>query len=100
MLKITEEYVETVPQNIPSCVLDNEIDLNLIRDFFTEDGWIAVTVVFNLRKDLPWCCKKCNGDLTEIRSVGCDSCLGWFHYHCANIKTEPRVKYWYCLNCK
>ena len=74
-----ENDVETIPENVPSCVLDSNVDVNLFRKFFSEEGWMVLQTMLEARKALPWLCRQCSGDLTTEESVGCESCLHWFH---------------------
>ena len=98
---IGEELVEVVPENIPSAILDKHVDINTIQKFFTIDGWIALEAVYNARKNQPWGCHKCEEDLHNgLPSIGCDSCLNWFHWDCEGIKTRPKTKFWFCKKCK
>ena len=99
-IRAQESDVETVPENLPSSIMDKNIDINLIRKFFDNDAWTLLLSVLEVRKNLPWLCSICNADLSQVRSVGCDSCLSWLHYSCAGIKKEPSCKYWYCKSCK
>ena len=95
-----ENDVETIPENVPSCVLDSNVDVNLVHNFFSEEGWMVLQTTLEARKALPWLCRQCSGDLTTEESVGCESYLHWFHYKCGNLKAAPRCKYWYCVACK
>ena len=95
-----ESDVETIPENVPSCVLDSNVDVNLVRKFFSEEGWMVLQTTPEARKALPWLCRQCSDDLAAEESVGCESCLHWFHYKYANLKAAPRCKYWYCVACK
>ena len=37
-----EQAVECVPENLASALLDEHLDINLIKKFFDADGWEAV----------------------------------------------------------
>ena len=95
-----EESVECVPENIPSSALDENVDINMIRKFFDADGWLAVSGVYEARKQLPWKCQQCNTNLEDSDpSIGCDSCLNWNHWRCVGLKTKPKRKFWFCKDC-
>ena len=46
---IEEEEVECRPEKISNAVLDENVDINLIRRFFTEDAWKVVEDVIMLK---------------------------------------------------
>ena len=93
-----QESVEIIPENIPSATLDSHIDI-IIRKFFDGDGWMALTVTMEERRQLPWFCHSCQQSL-EGQSIGCDSCLNWQHWSCAAVKCQPKSKFWHCKDCK
>ena len=99
-LKLGEELVEVNPENIKGCVRDKNMDINLIRQFFTTDGFTAVENVCKVKGEQVWKCERCNNELASEQSVGCESCLNWYHYSCENLKNTPKCKYWYCKACK
>ena len=97
---ICETEVEQIPHNLPSSLLEPQLDLNLIKPFFTAEAWVAVQSVIEERKKLPWLCCQCGRDISEKQSIGCDSCMEWVHLECARLKKVPRTKFWYCTSCK
>ena len=98
---IGEESIVMIPNEIPSAALDSHIDIWIIQKFFHADGWAALELVYNARKQLPWTCRKCCNELeNQENSIGCDSCLNWFHWGCEKIKSRPKTKFWYCKDCK
>ena len=98
---IGEEHVETVPLKIPSCCQDKDIDINQIKQYFDSDAWQVVVTTLEARRQIGiYLCKSCGGDLSHVRSVGCDGRLSWQHYSCAGIISEPKTKFWFCKDCK
>ena len=97
---LSENHIEMIPENIPSACLDNErVDINIILKYFDTDGWAALTSVFRERVSIGWLCFKCYQDLSG-ESIGCDSCLEWYHRKCAGIRKIPTSQYWFCKSCK
>ena len=94
---IQENEVETNPEEISMACKD--VDIDLVRQFFTDDAWKVLTQSVEIRKEQEWTCYTCKEAL-ETRTIGCDSCLLWYHFHCASISTKPRTKYWYCQGCR
>ena len=95
-----EESVECVPEKIPSSALDDNVDINMIQKFFDVDGWLAVSAVYEARKQLPWKCQQCNTNLEDSDPpIGCDSCLNWNRWRCVGLKTKPKRKFWFCKEC-
>ena len=97
---IDENAVEQIPENIPSTILEPQIDLNLMKPLFTEEAWMVVEAVVHERQNLPWLCCKCGSDISDKESIGCDSCMEWVHLECAKLKKIPKTKFWYCPSCK
>lgn len=97
---IEEHHVELRPEMLPDGVLDENVDIHLIRRFFSSDAWLAVTDVFELKRANPaYVCQTCFHDIAELPSVACDHCLSWWHTKCVGLKKQPRSKYWYCRTC-
>ena len=96
-----EQAVERVPENLASALLDEHLDINLIKKFFDGDGWEAVIRAHEARKQQPWRCLVCGGDLHDAcPSIGCDSCLNWCHWDCVGLTKKPRKKFWFCKDCQ
>jgi hypothetical protein len=85
---------------ISTCVLDKAVDVNLVKHFIDVNAFSELTKRIADKSNTNYTCSTCEGDLSDVRSVGCDACLHWQHYSCAGIKTEPKLKYWFCKNCK
>ena len=67
---IEEEHVETRPEQLPDAVLDENVDVHLIRKFFTHDAWLLMADVVKQKKESPtFICKSCYHDLHEQPSV-------------------------------
>ena len=97
---IEEEDVETKPERVPTAVLDENVDVHLIRKFFSNDAWlVVVNVVEQKQKNPSFICKCCYHDLHEESSVVCEHCLSWYHIKCVGLKQEPKARYWYCCDC-
>lgn len=98
-LKIEETEIEVAPEKIPSPALDERIDFNEIRRFFTDDGWVALSATIAQKRNLgSWTCSVCKKQLHD-NSIGCDACREWLHFKCASLTSVPRNKAWFCRNC-
>ena len=60
-----------------NAVLDENVDVNLIRRFFTNDAWLVVMDVVEQKQPANpvFVCKDCYHDLGEAPSIVCDHCL-------------------------
>ena len=97
---IEEEHVEVRPERLPDAVLDENVDVNLIRKFFTQDAWLAVMDVVGQKRSKPvYVCKVCYHDLHKESSIVCELCLSWHHLKCVGLKQAPKSKNWYCRGC-
>lgn len=95
---LTERDVKACPSTVSSACLDDRLEFHRIRHFFSTDGWLAVLNLFSKLQDIGWLCKVCKRDI-HGDSIGCDSCLEWFHFLCAGIQKAPKTKKWFCRMC-
>ncbi|XP_037282544.2 zinc finger SWIM domain-containing protein 3-like [Rhipicephalus microplus] len=87
-LLLGEDQVETIPSRIPETILDEEVHLDCVQKYFTEDGWTAVLATVKVKKQtIKWKCNECRDLLEEDPSVICDLCLCWFHQICTSLSS-------------
>lgn len=97
---INEEEVEVRPEKLPDAVSDQNVDVHLIRRFFSQDAWQLVVDVTKQKNDNPvFICGHCSHDADEGPSVLCDHCLSWFHMKCVGLSRAPKLKNWFCRKC-
>lgn len=97
---IEEEHVEVRPERLPDGVLDENVDIHLIRRYFSSDAWLLVVdAVKQKQKNPAYICKCCSRDLEAEPSIACDHCLSWSHIKCVGLKCGPKKKHWYCRRC-
>lgn len=97
---IEESEVECRPERISSAILDESVDIYLIRHYFTNDAWLLVQDVLKRKSENHvWICKRCNHDIDEDSSeaILCDVCL--LDFRCVGIIKQPKQKNWYCRQC-
>ena len=98
---LTETSVEANPDNVDTLCLEENVDINSLRRYFDDDGWLCVQQVFRKKEDQPnWRCDECTEDMMLHDSICCDACLHWFYLPCLGIKTAPRVQKWFREPCK
>ena len=96
---IEEFEVECRPEKVPSSVLDENVDICLVRQYFSHDAWEVVEQVVLLKRNRNiWICCVCNKDLKTDDSLCCDACLLWSHYSCVGIQQAPK-SVWFCRDC-
>lgn len=88
---IEEEHVECRPERITDAVVDENVDIHLIRKYFAYDAWLLVEQVLTRKqKKMTWICKICHQDLhakTSGPSIVCELCLLWLPFClCWSIK--------------
>ena len=97
---IEEDQVEVRPELLPDAAIDENVDINLIRKFFSYDAWLLASDVVARRKlNSLYLCKTCSHDVHESASIACDHCLCWYHLKCVGLKKGPKQKYWFCRQC-
>ena len=73
---IEEEQVEVQPEFLPDAPMDENVYVSLIRRFVSNDAWLLVQEVVNLKKQNDvYLCKHCSHDVHESASLACDHCL-------------------------
>lgn len=100
---IEEEDVEVRPDCIPNAVLDDNVDIHLIRKYFSNDAWLQVVDVVKQKqsKATPYIYASVAPMIfTSFLPLAiCDHCLTWFHIHCVGLKQSPKSHYWFCRGC-
>ena len=58
---IEEEEVECRPEKIPHSSLDENVDIGLVRKYFSYDAWLVIEGVIQQKKQkMVWACTTCN----------------------------------------
>ena len=101
---IKEDGVEVLPERVTACCIDENVDIQSCRKYFTSDGWLAVqNVVEAIKKDPMWYCGRCTNIINdeEENSIQCASCLVWYHFGCTGLKNRdpPKKRHWFCRSC-
>ena len=96
---VEEDMVECRPEKISNAILDETVDVHIVRRYFSHDAWLIVEeVVDRKKKQDSWTCNLCHHTLEGLNII-CDSCLEWFHFRCVGITTQPKCKNWFCRKC-
>ncbi|CAN8002340.1 unnamed protein product [Ixodes hexagonus] len=96
---LDEDTVEQRPECVHGGIRDDNIDINLVRRFFTDDAWQAVQMVIGMKRQESWKCNECETHLDDHDSVMCDWCLTWNHLPCVGLRKQPKTKLWKCRVC-
>ena len=100
--KITEDLVETIPENVNNACIDESVCIQSIKRFFTEDAWQMVLAILKIKQQgCTYFCPVCQLEINDHTddSIHCSSCLSWIHFHCAGLKKSPKKKQWFCRAC-
>ena len=97
---IEEESVECRPEKVSNAVLDENVDIHLIRTYFSREAWMMIQDVLRCKREFPsWTCSVCQHDLHSEPSIICESCLEWYHFRCIGLTGQPKKKNWFCHSC-
>ena len=103
---VEEEHVKCRPERITDAVVDENVDIHLIRKYFTYDAWLFVEQVLKRKqKKVTWICNACHSYLHDKASgpsiiiLLCQSCSLWFHFSCVGLTKQPKAKNWFCRLC-
>ena len=68
--------MECRPEKIPCSIIDENVDICLVRSFFSNDTWLLLEDVVNSKREANvWFCASCHSDLLDGAAVVCESCL-------------------------
>lgn len=97
---IDEDKVECMPDKVPNAIVDDSVDVHLVRRYFTSNAWMIIQDVIRRKKECAvWTCNSCYKDLDEQQSIACESYLEWFHFSCVGLAKKPKAKNWFCRQC-
>ena len=55
---LDEEKVECIPERLPNAIVDDSVDVHLVRRYFTSDAWMVVQDVVQKQKECTiWTCR-------------------------------------------
>ena len=100
--KITEDQVETIPENVNNACIDESVCIQTIKRFFTEDAWQMVLAILKIKQEgCTYFCPVCQLEIDDYTddSIHCNSCLSWIHFRCTGLKKSPKKKQWFCRAC-
>ena len=99
---ITEDTVETIPENVNNACIDECVCMQSVKRFLTDDAWRTVEAIMMIKQErCSYFCKICELEIDDDQdeSISCNSCLGWMHFKCTGLKSSPKKKYWFCQAC-
>ena len=97
---VQQDEVEECPERISDAVLDESVDIHIIRKYFSYAAWQKVTEMIKQKRALHvFFCQTCHQNADEHPSICCDTCLCWYHLHCVALKSQPKTKNWFCRSC-
>ena len=86
--------MEVCPEELPDAAIDENVDVHLIRKYFTNDAWLLVKDVLQRKQQNPvYIYKSCFRDIHKEPSIVCDHCLLWSHINCVGLKGQPKTRH-------
>jgi len=86
--------------DLPTKILDENINLNIILKNCTIDGWKCLKNKTSKTKETAERnCSVCKIDVHLYASIVSDGCLEWNHLKCLGLKAPPKSTYWLCRQC-
>ena len=84
--------------DLPTKILDENINLNRIKKQFTIDGCKCLTKnkIGKTKETAEWNCSVCKIDVHLYASIVCDGCLEWNNLKCVGLKVPPKSTFWLC----
>lgn len=108
---IEESAVESRPDHVTHAILDKNVNLPLMKRFFTTNAWCIVSGVLKVKKrSCQWNCGICDVDLDttvgdensspnktgssdDKVSLICDFCLTWYHFALYSAEEATKNNY-------
>ena len=59
----------SVVGNVASSTKDSRVNVNIVRRYFDEDGWLSVQHIVESCKSAPWLCGECQHPLEDESSI-------------------------------
>jgi hypothetical protein len=88
--------VELIPHKVTD---DSVVTISRIKQFCTFEAWKYLKNAIQQLKEITWDCASCGDDIEKKDSIGCDSCLDWYHISCLGLANPPKRKIWICRKC-
>ena len=106
--QVSHKLVSSLLDDIASRVTSVCVSDDLFSDDITDSSVSSsCSSVEDLDPDCLFPCGVCKQNCPDIplvdkdKSVGCDACSKWFHFHCVNLSRAPCKKSnWFCFDCK
>ena len=92
---IEEEQVECRPEKIPDSIADENVDICLVRRYFSCDAWLVLENVLQQKQKMIWTCALIFILKHQLSVI----CLLWYHFSCVALKKQPKGKVWFCRQC-
>ena len=85
-----------------TAALDPNVCVNDVRQYCDSVAWSALQAVLADAKANPvWYCAACRNAIDENdKCIACESCLQWLHFQCVGVKTAPKIRSWFCTQCR
>jgi len=98
---ISELELPADHDTISCAILDDSVDIHLVRPMFSTAAWPALVALCQDKKENQvWMCAVCFHDLAEEdTALLCDACLMWYHLRCCGLNSVPKKKHWFCGQC-
>ena len=95
--KVSAEDIRALQSTLSMKLTDGEnVNLRRIKKYFEKDAWqLLLDILQDMQHD-EWMCAACHENLMDCPSVGCDSCLDWYHMKCCGLSKTPKCKVWIC----
>ena len=83
---ITETALPADMDGISCAMLDETVDIHLVRLYFTQAAWTAISAVKTAKNGQLQVAMWAVGDDT---SLVCEACFVWYHLRCCRLKHCP-----------
>ena len=88
---ITEDIVETIPENVNNACIDECVCMQSVKRFFTNNAWKTVEAILTIKQEgCHYYCTICELEINDDQdeSINCSSWLGWMHFKCTGLKSS------------
>lgn len=102
---VQEDELEVRPSHVSTFLIDEQVDVVLIKQHSSADAWLQLqSVLQEKKKDPQWACSICHLSMEDCMDdatwIQCDRCLDWCHLSCTAHETKPKSSLWFCTPCR
>lgn len=80
-------------------LLDENVNISVVFKHFTTLAFTKAEHMLKMKRlKVKWMCHVCSEE-ADGHTIGCETCLKWYHLKCVSLKKKPKIRNWICRQC-